>query len=100
MEKKQINMKQCEICENDATCLCLKCISYYCDSCFKLAHGKKTKNNHKKEKIDHFVPIDTKCPAHPLNPITLFCVEENGKYIITYLIFILLYRTLLWILYI
>ena len=79
MEKKQLNIKVCEICEIDATCLCMECISYYCDSCFKFVHDKKPKNNHKKSKVDYFVPIDTKCPAHPLIPRNLFCVEERGN---------------------
>jgi len=38
---------------------------------------KNQKNNHKKENIDYFVPIDTKCPDHPQNPINLFCVDEK-----------------------
>ena len=79
MEINQKNFKLCEVCEAEATSLCLKCISYYCNSCFKLVHEKKSKNNHKKENIDYFVPIDTKCPDHPQIPINLFCVDEKGK---------------------
>ena len=73
------NLKKCEICDINATCLCLKCNSYYCESCFKYVHDKQSKNNHNKEMIDAFVPIDTKCPDHPTIPINLFCVDENGK---------------------
>ena len=65
MENKNKNFKQCEICEIEATNLCLECLSYYCEACYKYVHDKKAKNNHKKEKIDYFVPIDTKCPDHP-----------------------------------
>ena len=80
MEIKNI-IKKCEICGIEATNLCLKCISYYCDSCFKFIHDKQINNQHKKEKIDYYAPIDTKCPEHPKIPITLFCVDEKGKFI-------------------
>ncbi len=43
--------KFCNICENDATCLCFDCMNYFCDSCYKLIHDKK-KKEHKKEKAD------------------------------------------------
>ena len=71
--------KKCEICEENATSLCLNCMNYLCDSCFKYVHEKKNKKGHQKELIDPFAPIDTKCPDHPLNPITLFCTNEKGK---------------------
>ena len=39
-----------------------------------------TKNNqHKKEKIDYNVPIDTRCPYHEGNNINLFCIDEKGN---------------------
>ena len=79
MKNNQSNIKQCEICKNDATSLCLNCLSYFCDSCFKFIHDKKVNSEHKKEKIDYFVPIDTKCPDHPQIPLTLFCTDEQGK---------------------
>ena len=79
MDKFQNRNKQCEICKEAATSLCFKCISYFCDSCFKFVHEKKANIAHKKEKIDYFVPIDTKCPYHPANPINLFCIDEKGK---------------------
>ena len=82
MQRNQKNYKQCEICEIEATCLCLKCYNYYCDACYKYAHDKKKSNNHKKEKIDYFVPMDTKCPDHEGNRINLFCVNEKGKNIL------------------
>ena len=73
--------KYCEICESLATNLCLKCLAYYCDSCFKLIHTKKDKNQHKKEKIDNLVPIETKCQEHPKYPKELFCIEEKSNLI-------------------
>ena len=71
--------KKCEICEENANNLCIKCMSYFCDSCFKFIHEKKNKKDHQKELIDPFVAINMKCPDHPLNPITLFCISEKGK---------------------
>ena len=79
MNQKSSNIKKCEICENEATSLCFKCISYFCDSCYKFIHDKQNNSLHKKEKIDYYVPIDTKCSDHPKIPITLFCVDEKGK---------------------
>ena len=77
---KDNNMeKKCEIYEENATNLCLKCMSYFCDSCFKFIHEKKNKKDHQKELVDPFAPIDTKCRDHPLIPITLFCINEKGK---------------------
>ena len=82
MEEKQKNFKYCDICESQATLLCLECLTnYYCDSCYKFVHDKKAKNNHKKEKIDYFVPIDTRCPEHPKVPLNLFCIDEKGNFI-------------------
>ena len=85
MEEKK-NIKQCEICGNDATSLCYKCISYFCEECYKYVHSKDRNKEHKKEKVDYFVPIDTKCPDHPKIPVTLFCVDEKGN--INYIIII------------
>ena len=79
MDKIQNENKQCEICKEQGTCICYKCFSYFCDSCFRFVHEKKVNNEHKKEKIDYFVSIDTKCPLHPTNPINLFCIDEKGK---------------------
>ena len=81
MESDKKNYKQCEICKIEANSLCLECSSYYCEECYKYVHNKKENVNHKKEKIDYFAPIDTKCPEHPKIPINLFCVNEKGKYI-------------------
>ena len=93
MEKKQINIKLCEYCGSNATCLCFECLESYCDSCFKYIHEKKLKYQHKKENIDPYVPFDLKCPTHPNSPINLFCTDEKGKlYIYNYLI---IYSTLL-----
>ena len=88
MEKNKSIIKKCEICEIEATSICLKCMSYYCDDCFKYVHEKETKAQHKKEKIDYFIPIDTKCPEHPTVPINLFCLDEKGKNILFKLCFI------------
>ena len=52
---------------------------YLCDSCYKIVHEKVVENNHKKEKIDYFLPIDTKCQNHPKIPINLFCIDDKGK---------------------
>ena len=79
MQRNQKNYKQCEICEIEATCLCLQCYNYYCDACFKYVHDKNENINHKREKIDSFVPIDTECPDHEGVRINLFCVDEKGK---------------------
>ena len=76
MEQK---LKKCENCQIDSTCLCFQCMSYFCDSCFKLNHNNEKRKLHKKEKIDHFSPIDLTCPKHELHPMDLFCVKEKGK---------------------
>ena len=78
---KKTEGKFCEICESLATNICIKCLSYYCDSCYKLIHKKKDNNKHKKEKIDNLVPIETKCPEHEKYPKELFCIEEKSKFI-------------------
>ena len=86
MENIHKNFKRCEICKSDPTSLCLECLSYYCEGCYKFVHDKEENSSHKKEKIDYFVPIDTKCPDHPKNPINLFCIEEKGKHIYIYIL--------------
>ena len=57
--------------------LCLTCNSYSCESCFKFIHQKKKNQQHKREKIDLYVPIVTKCSVHPDNPVNLFCLNEK-----------------------
>ena len=84
------NNKKCEICEIEASALCLECRNYYCDECYKYVHSKKVKNQHKKLKIDYFLPIDTKCPDHPKDTLTLFCIDEKGKKKIIYFIFFII----------
>ena len=74
-EKSEI--KKCEICKEYASNLCLQCMIYYCDACYKFVHDKKENNNHKKEKIDLYVPIDTKCSIHEKYPIDYFCLDEK-----------------------
>ena len=88
MEKKTQLIKKCGIYEEDATCICYECINYYCESCFTMIHEKK-KYNHKKEKIDPYVPPEIKCPEHKRGIMDLFCVDEKGKtlYIINTLFF-------------
>ena len=74
MEVKQKNFKQCDMCKaKEATSLCPQCFSYYCDNCFKPVHENEKKKEHKKEKIDYFVIIDTRCPEHDKILIN-FCV--------------------------
>ena len=87
MEKDKNENKLCEICGEIASSLCLQCINYLCDSCYKFIHDKQWNNHHKKEKIDNFIPIETKCLNHPKYPLGLFCVNEKGIYIY-FLIFI------------
>ena len=80
MEKKVKLIKECEICESNANCLCFICNEYFCDSCFKMIHDKKkSKSNHKKEKIDIYIPIELKCQEHPDVHLNLFCIDEKGK---------------------
>ncbi len=82
MEVKSKNFKECEICDKKATALCYKCSSYFCEDCYKYIHNNKKRNNHQKEKVNLFIPIDTKCPEHDTSPMNLFCVDENGNSII------------------
>ena len=79
MEASKSNDKFCEVCGALAEGICFKCSQYLCDSCFKLVHNRKENSQHKKEKIDYFVPIETKCPSHPNHPMVLFCLDEKGK---------------------
>ena len=92
MDKKTKLIKICEFCGTNSTCLCFECLEYFCDSCFKIIHDKQLKSQHKKEKIDPYVPIDLKCPDHPSIPNNLFCIEEKGK---SKLLLFYYYRTLL-----
>ena len=81
MDKNKKLIKECDICGTNATSLCFQCLLYLCDSCYKFIHDKQKNSNHQKELIDPFVPIDLKCQDHPLNPITLFCLDEKGNII-------------------
>ena len=40
------DFKKCDICKLESTCLCHKCMSYFCDSCFKFVHSKDANKNH------------------------------------------------------
>ena len=73
------NFKKCELCKDNATSLCFQCYMYLCDSCFKFIHDKPVNNQHKKEKIDYFVPIDIKCPKHSKDRMNLYCVDDKGN---------------------
>ena len=77
---KQI--KECEFCNSNATCLCFKCNNYFCENCYKIIHQLEKYSNHKKDPIDPFVPIELKCPDHPEHPLFFFCLEEKGKFFI------------------
>ena len=82
MENRHKNIPECEVCGNEANSICYECYMYFCDSCYKIAHSKKQDNKHKKEKIDYFVPIETKCLEHHKVPINLFCLDEKGNYLL------------------
>ena len=71
------NQLQCELCGEISKSLCLKCNCYFCEVCYKFVHEKKKNIGHKKEDVDPFVPIETKCPIHPDVPINLFCITEK-----------------------
>ena len=87
MEINQKNFKQCDMCKDkEAISLCPQCFSYYCDVCHKAVHENTKNSQHKKEKIDYNVPIDTICPEHEKIVINLFCVDEKGN-IYYYIIF-------------
>ena len=40
------DFKKCDICKLESTCLCHKCMCYFCDSCFKFVHSKDANKNH------------------------------------------------------
>ena len=44
-----------------------------------MIHDIKKNPQHKKENIDPFVPIDIKCPEHPMDRMNLFCLDEKGN---------------------
>ena len=77
-ENNKLN-KECDFCKANATCLCFKCNNYFCEKCFKIIHDLK-KENHKKEILDTFIPIDLKCHEHPDDRNSLFCIDEKGNY--------------------
>jgi len=81
METKSKVLKECDLCEETATSLCFQCIQYFCEKCYKFIHDKKKNNQHQKENIDPFIPIELKCTEHPGNQLNLFCLNENSKYI-------------------
>ena len=77
-----LKIKKCEVCKKEANCLCFQCMSYFCESCYKLSHNEEEYQRHKKIKIDYYVPIDLKCPEHKLYPMGLFCINDKGKKIL------------------
>ena len=50
-------------------------MSYFCDSCFKIAYNNEENKLHKKDKIDYFVSINLKCSEHKLYPMGFFCID-------------------------
>ena len=91
MEEKHKIFKYCDICKSEATFLCSSCLNgiglYYCDSCYKMIHDKKENTNHKKEKIDYYLPIDLRCNEHQNVPLNLFCLDEKGNIILFIIIY-------------
>ena len=84
-----IKLKKCEVCKIDATCLCFKCMSYFCEKCYTLSHSNEEFKSHKKDKIDYNVPIDLKCQEYKLYPLELFCTTDKGNiYNYLYLLFL------------
>ena len=79
MEQKVELIKKCDICASYANSLCYECLNYYCDTCSKFKKNKENNSKHKKEKIEQYVPIDTKCKKKKKNPLSLFCLEEKGN---------------------
>ena len=75
-KEKSKNIRECEMCDSKANCLCCECNNYFCESCYKLIHNLKKNINHKKENIDPFIPIDLKCPNHPKDRMSLFCIND------------------------
>ena len=79
MEVQKIK-KKCEMCKvKEAITLCLDCYNYFCEACIKYVHDIKQNSNHRKEKIDLFIPIDTKFPEHEGSPMNLFCIDDKGN---------------------
>lgn len=78
-KEKSKNFKDCEICKSDASCICYECQSYFCEKCYKVIHEGENVLQHKKEKVDIFIPIILKCPEHSKEKISLFCLEEKSK---------------------
>ena len=79
MEDNNSLIKKCDFCGGDAKSLCIKCMLYFCDDCFNIAHKREENKSHIKEKIDYFCPIETKCPIHKKYPMDLFCTNEKGN---------------------
>ena len=79
MDESRNIIKHCEICNSEAKNICFKCLSYFCESCYKFVHEKNINADHKTEKIDYFVPINLKCPEHPKMIMILFCVDEQSN---------------------
>ena len=80
INKSSEQFKVCDICKINATSLCFKCNSYFCDSCFKFVHEKKNNIGHKSEEIDLFIPFEARCSIHPDIPMNLFkafCIIEK-----------------------
>lgn len=72
-------VKKCKSCNCKANILCLKCYGYFCNECSSCIHSKEINKDHKIEKIDEFLPINTHCDDHIDHPLNLFCIEDKGK---------------------
>ena len=48
------NKKICEVCKDEATCICYKCFLYFCDSCYKIAHNRQKDKESQKRKNRFF----------------------------------------------
>ena len=40
-ELESKNIKECDMCDSSATCLCFECNNYFCENCYKLIHNLK-----------------------------------------------------------
>ena len=75
--------KQCGICKSPANFICFDCsTNFYCEKCFKTIHNKTNNLFHPKFEIDYFIQAKTLCQEHPTIPLNLFCLTENGNYIL------------------
>jgi hypothetical protein len=53
-----------------------------------MIHDKKENINHKKEKIDYYLPIDLRCNIHQNVPLNLFCLDEKCSIYLIFFIYL------------